>query len=214
MLNCTLSFQRNSSLLGFHCISTSLGFHWGSTTRSLLATRLPLMFYSASKDNAVLWQNLPDMSWHISLCWFLLCISSLSWDWCMIYLCVSVPYICLCLVWWSVITWPIRWSDLCTWCTALISLLRCLIHLSSDFLNIYFCLSLVELKTWCLWPCWAILTNMTSLQATKTCGLAQPSTVVSSEVCPYSILRSVSIFLTVVTTIPGVVIQIMVIFIA
>ena len=52
---------------------------------------------------------------------------------------------------------------------------------------------------------------MTNPQATETFGLAQPSVVVPSEMCPYAILRSVSIFLTIVTAIPGVVIPIVLI---
>ena len=84
---------------------------------------------------------------------------------------ISLTYL-FCLVWWRVTTWPIRWSDLCTWCATLIFLVPCLVHLSSDLFNIYFSFSLVVFRTWSFWPCRTIPADVTSFQATETCGLA------------------------------------------
>ena len=49
---------------------------------------------------------------------------------------------------------------------------------------------------------------MTSFVTTKACGLTQPSTVVSFEVCSDAILRDMSIFLKIMTTISCIVIPI------
>ena len=49
---------------------------------------------------------------------------------------------------------------------------------------------------------------MSCLQTTKACGLTQPPIVVTTKVCSYAILKNVSIFLTIVTTLPSVVIPI------
>ena len=113
----------------------------------------------------------------------------------------------ICLVWWGVTTWPIVWSDpFSIGCLLNIFLFPCLVHLISNIVN--FSLSFVKFRFWCLGSCWAILSYMTNFVTTKACSLTQPSIVVSTEMCSNVVLRDMSIFLIVMTTISCVVIPI------
>ena len=120
---------------------------------------------------------------------------------------ISPTYLLFCLIWWGVITWPIGWSDpFSIWCTLNIFLLPCLIHFISDVLNIF--LTFIKFRIRCLGPSWTMIANVASLVIAKTCGLTQPSLVVTTEMCSNAVLRNMSIFLTIVTAISCVVIPI------
>ena len=53
-----------------------------------------------------------------------------------------------------------------------------------------------------------MLVDVTNLVIAKTCGLTQPSLVVTTEVCSNAILRDMPIFLTIVIAISCIVIPI------
>ena len=124
----------------------------------------------------------------------------------MIHIYIYQPHILvLCLIGWSVITWPLAWSDLSIRYTWSISSLSCLLHFCLDVFNINILFSLVDFILGCLSLCWTIPTDMSSLQATETSSLIQPSVVVPLEVCSYVVLRYMTIFLIVVRTLPCIV---------
>ena len=58
-----------------------------------------------------------------------------------------------------------------------------------------------------------MIANTTSLVIAKTCGLTQPSLVVTNEMCSNAILRDMSIFLTIVIAITYILIPIVGVFI-
>ena len=119
---------------------------------------------------------------------------------------ISPTYLPL-LVWWSVITWPTRWSDpFSIWCTLCILLFQCLVHLISDIFN--FCFAFVKFRFRFLGPCWEILSHVTSFVTTRACNLTQPSTIITSEMCSNVVLRDVSIFLTIMIVVSCIVIPI------
>ena len=123
---------------------------------------------------------------------------------------ILVPHIRLdCLIGSGVITWSIGWSDpIWTWCVAIFQLLPCLVHLHFEFFNINLSFSFIEFPTRCFWPCWTIFSYVTSLQTTKTCSLTQPSSIFTSKICSNAIFSNNSILLTIVTTIPCILIPI------
>ena len=55
---------------------------------------------------------------------------------------------------------------------------------------------------------WTIVTDVTNLETTKTCGLTQPPLVVTIEVWPDTILKKMFIFLTIMITIPCILIPV------
>ena len=117
------------------------------------------------------------------------------------------PCLLFYLVWWSVITWLIEWSDpFSIGCAFCFLLFPCLIHLIPDIVN--FILAFVKFRFRCLGSCWAILSKMTNFVTTKACSLTQPSTIISFEMCSNVVLRDVSIFLTIMTAISCIVIPI------
>ena len=119
------------------------------------------------------------------------------------------PYrLILCLVGWGMITWPLGWSDPSIGCTWSISSLPCLLHIYLDIFSINLFFALVDFSLGCLNLFWTIPADMSSLQATEIGSLVQPSVVVSLEVCSNAVLRYMSIFLTIVTTFPSVVVPI------
>ena len=103
------------------------------------------------------------------------------------------------------ITWPLGWSDICTWS---ISFLPCLLHVYSDVFLINFFFALIYFSLGCLSLCWTISADMSSLQATETSGLVQPFALVSLEMCSGTVLRCMSILLAIVTTFPCIVVPI------
>ena len=112
-----------------------------------------------------------------------------------------------CLVWWGVTTWPIGWCDpFSIWCNLSIFLFPCLVHVIFDVLNFY--LSFIKFIIRCLRPSWTMLSNMTSLVTTETCGLTQPSLRISTEIYSSVVHREISIFLTIMTTISCIIIPI------
>ena len=114
----------------------------------------------------------------------------------------------LCLVGWGVITWPLGWSDPSIEWNWSISSFPCLLHVYLDVFNINLFFALVDFSLGCLSLCWIVPADMSSLQATETSGIVQPSVVVSFKVCSNVVLRYMSIFLTIVTTFPCVLVPI------
>ena len=114
----------------------------------------------------------------------------------------------LWLVGWGMITWPLGWSDPSIGWTLSISFLPCLLHIYLGVFNINLFFSLVDFSLGCLNLFWTIPADMSSCQATETSGLVQPSVVVSLEVCSNAVLSYISIFLKIVTTLPCVVVPI------
>ena len=88
------------------------------------------------------------------------------------------PCLSFCLVWWSVITWLIEWSDPFSIRCAFYLLFPCLVHFILDIPN--FSVFFIWFKFRCLGPCWAVFSYMTSFVTTKACSLSQPSIVISS----------------------------------
>ena len=80
----------------------------------------------------------------------------------------------------------------------------------SNVSNINLCLSFVELKTWCLALGWTKLADVSYLYKTKAYDLTRPSIIVFNKMCSNAVLRNVSIFLTIVTTLSSVVVPIVV----
>ena len=98
-------------------------------------------------------------------------------------------------------------TSLLTRCTWSIFSLPCL-HVCLDVFNINLFFTLICLSLGCLGLCWTIFADMSNLQATETSGLVQPSAVVSLEMCSDTVLRYMSILLTIMKTFPCVVVPI------
>ena len=132
--------------------------------------------------------------------------------WCMIHFYMYQLHVpILCLIGWGVITWPLGWSDPSIGCAWSISLLPCFLHVYPNMFNIKFFFAHINFSLGCLDLCWIVLAYMSSLQATETCGLIQPSTIIPFEMCSYVVLRNMTIFLIVVTTFPCIVVPIVVV---
>ena len=117
-----------------------------------------------------------------------------------------------CLIGWGVITWPLGWSDPSIGCAWSISSLPCFLYICPDVFNINLFFSLVNFSLRCLDLCWIVPADMSSLQETKTCDLIQPSAIIPLEVCSYVVLGYVTIFLTIVTTFPCIVVPIVMVY--
>ena len=110
------------------------------------------------------------------------------------------------------ITWPLGWSDPSIGCTWSIPFLPCFLYVCLDmFFNFFF--SFTYFCLGCLGLCWKIPAYMSSLQATETNSLVQPSTVVPIEMCSNAILGYVTILLKIVTTFPCIVVPIVMVYI-
>ena len=115
------------------------------------------------------------------------------------------PCLSSCLVWWSVITWLIEWSDpFSIGCAIYFLHFPCLVHLMPNIIN--FIIAFVKFKFRCLGPCWTVFSYMSSFVTTKACDLTQPSIVVSFEVCSNAIFRNITILLTIMIAISCIVI--------
>ena len=119
----------------------------------------------------------------------------------------------LWLVGWGIITWPLGWSDPSIGCTWSISFLPCLLHVCSDVFPIDFFFAPIYFSLGCVGLCWKISTNMSSFQATEASSLVQPSFIVPLEMCSNSILRYVTILLTIMTTFSCIVVPIVMVYI-
>ena len=119
----------------------------------------------------------------------------------------------LWLVGWGMITWPLRWSDPSIGCTWSISFLPCLLHVCSDVCLVNFFFALIYFSLGSLGLCWTISADMSSFEATKASSLVQPSIVVPFEVCSNAVLGYMTIFLTIVTTLPCIVVPIVMVYI-
>ena len=114
-----------------------------------------------------------------------------------------------CLVWWGVITWPIGWSDpFSIWCATIIFLFPYLVYLIFYVFNIFLTFTFIKFTTWCLWYSGTMFINVISLHIAKACDLTQPYFVVTTEVFPNTILRNMSIFLTIIIAISCIIIPI------